>query len=92
MNRCAIIGCGLIAGGYDDINSSNSRTHAKAFHDHPSCELVGVCDIDGNKAKNFADNWNIPYYTTIAGAKVAVNAIENLKNHALTVKSLQALH
>ena len=35
---------------------------------------------------------NIPYYTTIAGAKVAVNAIENLKNHALTVKSLQALH
>lgn len=64
MNRCAIIGCGLIAGGYDDINSSNSRTHAKAFHDHPSCELVGVCDIDGNKAKNFADNWNIPYYTT----------------------------
>ena len=35
---------------------------------------------------------NIPYYTTIAGAKVAVNAIENLKNHALTVKSLQTLH
>ncbi len=35
---------------------------------------------------------NIPYYTTIAGAKVAVNAIENLKNHALTVKSLQSLH
>ena len=24
---------------------------------------------------------NIPYYTTIAGAKVAVDAIENLKNH-----------
>ena len=32
---------------------------------------------------------NIPYYTTIAGAKVAVDAIENLKNHTLKVKSLQ---
>ena len=35
---------------------------------------------------------NIPYYTTIAGAKVAVDAIENLKNHTLAVKSLQSIH
>ena len=35
---------------------------------------------------------NIPYYTTIAGAKVAVDAIENLKIHTLTVKSLQSIH
>jgi len=35
---------------------------------------------------------NIPYYTTIAGARVAVDAIENLKNHTLTVKSLQSIH
>ena len=35
---------------------------------------------------------NIPYYTTIAGAKIAVDAIENLKNHTLTVKSLQSIH
>ena len=35
---------------------------------------------------------NIPYYTTIAGAKVAVDAIENLKNHTLTIKSLQSIH
>ena len=35
---------------------------------------------------------NIPYYTTIAGAKVAVDAIESLKNHALTVRSLQSIH
>tara|TARA_B110000438_G_C15613998_1_gene563507 strand:+ start:1 stop:744 length:744 start_codon:yes stop_codon:yes gene_type:complete len=35
---------------------------------------------------------NIPYYTTIAGAKVTVDAIENLKKNTLTVKSLQSIH
>ena len=35
---------------------------------------------------------NIPYYTTIAGAKVAVDAIENLKKNALSVQSLQSIH
>ena len=35
---------------------------------------------------------NIPYYTTIAGAKVAVDAIEFLKKNTLSVKSLQSIH
>jgi len=35
---------------------------------------------------------NIPYYTTIAGAKVAVDAIEHLKKNKLMVKSLQSIH
>jgi len=35
---------------------------------------------------------NIPYYTTIAGAKVAVDAIESLKNQPLTIQSLQSIH
>tara|TARA_Y100001970_G_scaffold275547_1_gene376932 strand:- start:5439 stop:8669 length:3231 start_codon:yes stop_codon:yes gene_type:complete len=34
---------------------------------------------------------NIPYYTTIAGAKVAVDTIEHLKKNTLKVKSLQDL-
>ena len=34
---------------------------------------------------------NIPYYTTIAGAKIAVDTIEHLKNNELKVKSLQDL-
>ena len=36
--------------------------------------------------------FNIPYYTTIAGAKVAVNTIEHLKNNNLSVRSLQDLN
>ena len=35
---------------------------------------------------------NIPYYTTIAGAKVAVDAIEILKKNSLTVRSLQSIY
>jgi carbamoyl-phosphate synthase large subunit len=35
---------------------------------------------------------NIPYYTTIAGAKVAVDSIEYLKKNTLSVKSLQSIH
>ena len=35
---------------------------------------------------------NIPYYTTMAGAKVAVDAIEILKKNSLTIRSLQSIH
>jgi len=34
--------------------------------------------------------YNVPYYTTIAGARVAVDAIHHLKKHRLKVKSLQS--
>ena len=35
---------------------------------------------------------NTPYYTTIKGAKAAVNAIEAKKNLNLSVRSLQSIH
>ena len=35
--------------------------------------------------------YNVPYYTTIAGAKIAVDSIEHLKYNSLKVKSLQDL-
>ncbi|MDC0226702.1 hypothetical protein OAK12_01170, partial [Alphaproteobacteria bacterium] len=35
---------------------------------------------------------NIPYYTTIAGARVAVDAIENLKKNTLSVKDIQSIN
>ena len=36
--------------------------------------------------------YNIPYYTTIAGAKVAVDAIEHMKTQEFTIKSLQTIN
>ena len=35
---------------------------------------------------------NVPYYTTIAGARVAVEAIEHLKKHHFKVKALQTIN
>ena len=35
---------------------------------------------------------NIPYFTTIAGAKVAIDAIKTLKKNNLNVRSLQSIH
>jgi len=36
--------------------------------------------------------YNIPYYTTIAGARVAVDAIEHMKTQEFTIKSLQTIN
>jgi predicted dehydrogenase len=63
MIKCAIVGCGQIAGGYDTPYSDKVRTHAKAFLKHPSTKLLGVCDIDEKKAKKFAKVWNAPFST-----------------------------
>ena len=35
---------------------------------------------------------NIPYYTTIAGAEVAIDAIEHMQNNDFKIKSLQTLN
>ena len=36
--------------------------------------------------------YNIPYYTTIAGAKIAVDAIEHMQNNDFKIKSLQTIN
>ena len=36
--------------------------------------------------------YNIPYYTTIAGAKVAIDAIEHMKKNDFNIKSLQTIY
>ena len=36
--------------------------------------------------------YNIPYYTTIAGAKIAVDAIEHMEKNGFKIQSLQSLN
>ena len=66
--------------------------------------LMGKIDLVINTTKtklSIADSYsirrtslmnNIPYFTTIAGAKVAIDAIKILKKNTLTVRSLQSIH
>ncbi|MDH5523673.1 MAG: Gfo/Idh/MocA family oxidoreductase [Desulfobulbaceae bacterium] len=63
MINCAIIGCGNIAGGYDNPDDDKIRTHAKAFQRHSRCHLVGVCDSDLDKANYFAKLWDASFAT-----------------------------
>lgn len=53
----------MIAGGYDTPGNAFVRTHAKAFVDHPNCELVAVADADIEKAKEFADIWKVKLFS-----------------------------
>jgi carbamoyl-phosphate synthase large subunit len=46
---------------------------------------------DSYSIRRTALTYNIPYYTTIRGAKIAVDTIEHLKNSSLKVTSLQDL-
>ena len=60
--KCGIIGCGNIAGNFDDPSNSLIRTHAKAFKVHKKCELTAVFDIDLFKVKKFAQTWDVKYF------------------------------
>lgn len=56
--RAVIIGCGQIAGGYDENSPDDCvLTHAKAYRQHPNTELTAVCDTDLVKAEWFARRW-----------------------------------
>ena len=60
--KAAIIGCGSIAGGYDQERPSASiLTHAKAYKMHPDFELIACVEPDLIKRKNFMQYWDIPY-------------------------------
>lgn len=59
--RAAIIGCGKIAGGYDDVSPVHHvLTHAKAYQQNPATQLVAVADVDGIRAQEFAKRWKVP--------------------------------
>lgn len=47
--RVGIAGCGAI-----------SRNHLEAFHALDNVEIVGVCDVDADRAKATAEIWDIP--------------------------------
>ena len=48
--KIAIIGAGAIA----------ENIHIHSIKDMPDIQIAAVCDIDYDKAKNFADKWGIP--------------------------------
>jgi len=54
-----IVGCGRIAGGYDDPAGPDVKTHAKAFLRHGGFRLAACVDPDRAKADEFAALWGV---------------------------------
>jgi predicted dehydrogenase len=56
-----ILGCGEIAGGYDELDncSKHVSTHAKAFQLHGGYHLKGCVDINHDKRVSFAKRWMV---------------------------------
>ena len=71
--RSAIIGCGQIAGGYDEQAGSDEavRTHAKAYQLQPATALVAVADEDRRRAREFSAHWGNPAVYTDAAQMLA---------------------
>ncbi len=56
----AIIGCGMIAGGYDEYDVNREiNTHARAYDLDKRTILVAAADPDQSKRKYFAQKWNV---------------------------------
>lgn len=59
--RAAIIGCGQIAGGYDERTGPEVvQTHVKAYQNHPRIKLTAVVDQDKQRARGFSARWGVP--------------------------------
>jgi len=59
MFKVLIIGAGAIAQGFDSPESDRILTHIKGFSRHPSCEVVGICDAQLERAQEAAKRWGI---------------------------------
>ncbi len=58
-----IVGCGQIAGGYDEKNGGKHVfTHAGAYGKHARFRLVAAADSDAQRLKRFCKLWHIPKF------------------------------
>lgn len=58
--RAVIIGCGRVAGGYDQFSGGEwTVTHAGAYRLCSKTELVGVADISTEVLSAFGATWNV---------------------------------
>jgi predicted dehydrogenase len=65
MLKALVIGAGSIGAlkndRYDSPTTESILTHAHAYYNNPDIELVGIIDVDINKAKQASCRWNCHY-------------------------------
>jgi predicted dehydrogenase len=60
--KAAIIGCGAIASGLNNDFNEWPVTHVAAYRAHPGIKIIGVSDVDLQKADECARKWHINKY------------------------------
>ena len=77
--RAAIVGCGRVAGTFDDDPLRTSIwTHAGAYRAHPLTELVAVADINPVALEAFGARWKVPGLYSTARDLLAHEAVDIL--------------
>ncbi len=61
--RVVVVGCGRIAGGFNEHEQGKVLTHMAAYR-KLGAAVVGCCDLDMRKAEAFAGRWSVPRYDT----------------------------
>lgn len=56
--RAVIVGCGQVAGGYNDATEDHVLTHVVAYR-RLDVDVVGCCDLQPGRAESFARRWGI---------------------------------
>lgn len=78
--NAVIIGCGAIAGGYDEKQPSDDiLTHAKAYRDHPGFTLAACIEPDENRRAQFMAAWDV---------KAGFASLNGLSAHDIDVASI----
>jgi predicted dehydrogenase len=94
--RALIIGCGAIAGGYDEAEPASDQvlTHAKAYTRHPGFEIAACVEPDGERRAAFMRAWGIPAgFATLAEVNLAYDVASicvPTAHHAEILESLLA--
>ena len=63
--KVVLIGCGRIAGH-----------HIQSIHQTDGIDIIGVCDLVEEKAKNYSDEYNIPHFTNYHNMLSEINVID----------------
>jgi predicted dehydrogenase len=53
-----IVGCGRIAGGFNEASEAQALTHAVSYR-RLGIPIAGCCDVDPERARAFAERWGV---------------------------------
>ena len=79
--RAAIIGCGHIAGGYDEAKTNGGcYTHAGAYRLCPEVDLVTAVDPNSDRLTAFGKYWGVMH--------LYANTMELLRHYQVEIVSV----